>query len=122
MDISGPCHVLMREGKECDLYLVTTRESCPTGIKVTNYFFETNKEAETYIPYIYQLYGIDGLHKKIHSKKTAKWEKKEYLDFLHSIDQSTLENAVKDINVFTETIILKKGDKNEKRRRPRDIS
>lgn len=109
MDISGPCHVLMREGKECDLYLLTTREPCLLGTKVINYYFDTEKDAETYIPYIYQVYGIKSLNKKVHSSKLAHWEKKEYGSFLDSIDTSILENLVKDIKVTTETIIVKRG-------------
>lgn len=111
MDISGPCHVLMKEGKECDLYLITTRELCQLGIKVTNYFFQTNEDAERYMSYIYYVYGVEDLNNKIHSKKTAVWERKEYLDFLNSINSSEIENDVKDINFFVETTIVKRGKK-----------
>lgn len=108
MEVSDPCHVLMRKGVECDLYLVTTKEPCFNGIKITDYLFKTEAEAELYVPYLRQKYGVMSIKSKIHSDRLATWEKREYVEFLKTIDTSELENAVKDIKMTVETKIIKR--------------
>lgn len=95
MEITGPSHVLVRNGFICDKYEVVTRLRTPKGTLATFYFFDKYKDAETYYMYLHQVYGIQEVDKAIANKRTYLWEKEELKEFKASLDLTVLENAVK---------------------------
>lgn len=114
MEISGPSFCQIRDGYPCNKWMVTTYEKTPKGTSFDLYFFTTKADAEIYIQYLQQCIGIEDIKKKIYSPRTFKWEKKEYEEFLETIDTSVLEEAIKNIKVDIEhdfkPILPTKGD------------
>lgn len=102
MEISGPGHILVRNGLPYDKYEVVTRLRTPKGTLANFYFFDKYKDAETYYLYLHQVYGIEEVDKAIANKRTYLWEKQELKEFKASLDLTILENAVKALKFETE--------------------
>lgn len=98
MELSGPSYCHIKDGLPCNKWMITAWDKTPKGTKYDIYYFTTEQEAETYLKYLNQVYGVEDLKKKINNPRTFKWEVKEYEEFLESLDLSFLENAVKDIH------------------------
>ena len=91
MEISGPGHVLVRNGLPFNKYEVVERLRTPKGTLATFYFFDKYKDAEVY----YQVpaeYGVESID--IANKRTYLWEKEELREFKASLDLTVLEKAV----------------------------
>lgn len=102
MEISGPCHVLIRNGLIYDKYEVVERLRTPKGVLANFYFFETKDEAEVYYNYLLQVHGVEELDRTIANKRTYLWEKEELIAFKKTLDLSILEKAVKKIKFTKE--------------------
>lgn len=98
MEISGPCHVLVKNGVIINKYEIVTRLRTPKGTAATFYLFDKEKDAETYYNYLIQVYGVQDLDKTIANKRTYQWERDELVEFKATLDLSILENAVKKLN------------------------
>lgn len=97
MDISGPSHVLFRDGKPSDIYLVTATTNTMMDICVTSYYFQTVEEAELYLKYLQQVDGLKELSRILRSKKIPEYEKKGYREFKDSLQPEILETIAKGI-------------------------
>lgn len=102
MEISGPSHILVRNGIPYNKYEVVTRLRTPKGTLVNFYFFDKYKDAETYYMYLHQVYGVEDIDKAIANKRTFLWEKEELKAFKATLDLKTLEDAVKNIKFETD--------------------
>lgn len=102
MDISGPGHILVRNGLPYDKYEVVTRLRTPKGTLANFYFFDKYKDAETYYLYLLQVNGVNDIDKAIANKRTYLWEKEELREFKASLDLTILENAVKNLKFDTD--------------------
>lgn len=125
MEVSGPDKVLLKDGLPFNKFEVVTRVRTPKGTTATFYYFDRWADAELYYHYLLQVIGINNLEKTINNKRTFLWEKKELQEFLDTIDQSILEEAVKDLHFTTETkffeaIPPKHPNKPERPRHPED--
>lgn len=98
MEISGPSHVLYRDGKPADSYLVTSTEKTMTEIKVWSYYFDNPEDAELYLRYLQQEEGMKNLNRVLASKKVPDYEKKDYRAFKDSIDTTILIEIAKKLN------------------------
>lgn len=105
MEIIGPCHVLLRDGKQVDLQLVSTVKFSLLTCITTAYYFHSVADAELYISYLQQEEGLRNLESILSSKKIPEYEKKGYREFRDSLEPEILRNAVKSIDV---EIIVKK--------------
>lgn len=94
MEISGPGHILVRNGLPFDKYEVVERLRTPKGTLATFYFFDKYKDAEVYYHYLLQVHGVEDIDKAIANKRTYLWEKEELREFKASLDLTVLENAV----------------------------
>lgn len=102
MEISGPCHILVRNGLPYDKYEIVTRLRTPKGLLATFYFFDKYKDAEVYYHYLLQVEGVANIDKAINNKRTYLWEKEELREFKASLDLTILENAVKKLKFETD--------------------
>lgn len=104
MDFSGPSFCQIRHGEPCYKWMITAHERTPKGISYDVYYFKQKEDAETYLEYLRQCYNLEEINKKIKSNRTFKWEKKELIEFLNTIDTSILIKAVKNMKFETEHV------------------
>lgn len=102
MDVRGPCLCTYHNGKPCRLYEVVTSKKSMKGYDCVRYFFTNWEDAEIYTYYLYQVDGVDFINRVLVSKKIPQWEKKEYKEFLETLDLSILEDMVKDLKPVVE--------------------
>lgn len=95
MEVRGPCLLTYHNGKPCTLYEVSTSKRSMKGYSNVRYFFSRWEDAEIYTYYLYQVDGVDFIKRVLASKKMPQWEKREYRDFLETLDLSVLENLAK---------------------------
>lgn len=112
MNISGPCFVVVKNGKRFNKYEVAVTETTPLSINTDLYYFDREQDAELYLMYLYQEAGEKELKKLLASDRTFKWEKEEYRAFMKTIDWDDLKNRVKNFKYIKETHnILRKAKK-----------
>lgn len=99
MELSGPCFVIVKNGRLINKYELIARVRTPKGIQSTMYYFDTPEDAEIYREYLIQKEGAKELDRVIHSERTYLKDKKEYEEFRDSIDWATLPTKVKKIKV-----------------------
>ena len=104
MDVRGPGLVTFHKGEPCKLYEVVTSTKNLKGCTSVRYLFPAWGDAEIYVYYLYQVAGVDFIHRTLASKKIPKWEKQEYRDFLATVDLSVLEEMIKGLNPDVEKI------------------
>ena len=97
MELSGPSFCQIKDGLPCNKWMITAFEKTPKGTKYDIYLFKTKKDAETYFLFLQQCIGVADLKKKISNPRTFEWEKREYREFLHSLDLTVLEKAAESI-------------------------
>lgn len=102
MELSGPSFCQIKDGEPCNKWMITSWERTPKGTSYDIFYFSTEQEADTYLKYLNQCYGVEDLQKKIHNNRTFKWEIEEYKEFLASLDLNVLIDAVKDIKFIKE--------------------
>lgn len=105
MSISGPCHVLYRDGKPDDSYLVTATQTTMIEIHVTSFYFKSKDEAELYVKYLQQVEGLKDIDRLLASKKIPEYEKEEYRQFLKTLEPEVLQKAV---SKLTPEIVISK--------------
>lgn len=97
MELSGPSFCQIKDGEPCNKWMISSWERTPKGTSYEIFYFSTEQDAETYLQYLNQCFGVADLKKKINNPRTFKWEVEEYKVFLSSLDLTTLEEAVKTI-------------------------
>lgn len=112
MEISGPCRVIIKDGIPFNKYQITIEKKnyALSGSFWTNYYFETDEDANLYLLFLYQEEGLKFLNQQINSSKTFAADKKEYKDFRDSIDFSELSVKVRSV-VFTKEDYFRKWTK-----------
>lgn len=101
MELSGPCFVIVKNGRLINKYELIARVRTPKGIQSTLYYFTTEEDAETYRLYLIQKEGEKELNRIIQSDRTYLHDKKDYKAFRDSIDWAELPAKVKKIKVET---------------------
>lgn len=104
MEISGPGHILVRNGLPFNKYEVVERLRTPKGTLANFYFFDKYADAELYYHYLLQVNGVNDIDKAIANKRTYLWEKEELIAFKGTLDLSILENAVKKLEFIKDTV------------------
>lgn len=105
MEIVGPCHVLLRDGKPVDLQMVSTVKYTLLTCTSTAYYFTNVEDAELYMRYLQQEEGLRTLESILYSKKIPEYEKKSYREFKNTLEPEILRNAIKNIKV---EVVVKK--------------
>lgn len=99
---------MIKNGLPFNKYEVVCSESTPKGISSDCYYFNNKRDAEIYILYLYQLEGVKDIERLLHSNRTHLWEKREFEEFLATLDLEKLPNRVKKIQFTTEHHFVEK--------------
>ena len=111
MNVSGPCFVSLKNGATFNKYEVVATEKTPLLIVTEAFYFENKDDAELYVKYLQREAGLSDIKKILASDRTFKWEKKEYEDFMETIDWDEYKRMVANLKFEYQRTVYKRGKK-----------
>lgn len=105
MSVSGPCFVIVKDGVPFNKYEVTHTTKLPFAIKTESFFFDNEKDAETYFLFLQQEEGKKELNRAINSDRTFLYERAELIAFKKTINWDELKNKAKTLHFIKQTTI-----------------
>lgn len=110
-NISGPCLVIIKNGEPFNKYEVVATETTPLCITTEVFYFDNKDDAELYVLYLQREAGLDDIEKLLRSDRTFLWEKREYEEFMKTIDWDEYKNKVKDLKFEYHKEIFRRNKK-----------